>query len=44
MRCLRQAALRLRVAQPIAKNTQCCLVVVEKSDLVQKSMTGELTL
>lgn len=36
MRCLRQAALRLRVAQSIAKNTRCCLVVVEKSDLVQK--------
>lgn len=36
MRCLRQAAPRLRVAQLIAKNTRCCLVVVEKSDLVQK--------
>ncbi|MHC5726542.1 MAG: hypothetical protein ACYTXY_20890 [Nostoc sp.] len=34
MRCLRQAAPRLRVAQLIAKNTRCCLVVVEKSDLV----------
>lgn len=36
MRCLRQAAPRLRVAQPIAKNTRCCLVVGEKSDLLQK--------
>jgi hypothetical protein len=25
-----------RLAQPIAKNTRCCLVVVEKNDLVQK--------
>lgn len=44
VRCLRQAASRLRVAQPIAKNTRCCLVVVEKSNLVQKSMTGEITI
>lgn len=38
MRCLRQAAPPLRVAQPIAQNTRCCLVVVEKS------LTGELTI
>ncbi len=44
VRCLGQAAPRLRVAQPIAKKTRCCLVVVEKSNLVQKCITGELTI
>ncbi len=44
VRCLRQAAPRLRVAQPIAKNTRCCLVVVEKSNLVQKCIKEEITI
>lgn len=44
MRCLRQAAPRLRVIQPIAKNTLCYLVVVEKSNLVQKSIIKEITI
>jgi hypothetical protein len=44
VRCLRQAAPRLRVAQAIAKNTRCCLVVVEKSNLVQKCIKGEITI
>ncbi len=33
-----------RVAQLIAKNTRCYFVVVEKSNLVQKSITGEITI
>ncbi len=38
VRCLRQAALRLRIAPGITKNTRCCLVIVEKS------LTGEITI